>query len=228
MPLTPLRINEESERELRTLTEQPPSQMELAFASADSIKTNLISPKALREALADFLPAPVVLALIHQVIGLRSYIDDAQVTPAEAIEALSLGLKLKGWSDDLYSKWNNIAKVLERFLSLENIVTIAKALELSLDFEHILVDSKILTDVRMVYSANRDKIIGGIVCNRLRIKMHEEDAHKSLSISIDKDEIEHLKKLCEDALQKIKMASDLLKSAGLASFVTGEGYDDFT
>lgn len=227
MPLAPLRINEESERELRLLTEQPLSQLDAVYARVASAKGHMIFPKALRTSMADALPSEIVQALIHQLIGLRSYIDDMQVAPAEAMEALSLGLKYKKWPEDLYLKWEKVAKALERFLSLENIVTIAKALELSLDFEHILVDTKILTDVRLVYSASRDKIIGGIVCNRLRIKMHDEDAHKSLSISLDKDEIEHLQKLCDDALRKIEMASNMLKTAGLQSFVTGEEYDDY-
>jgi hypothetical protein len=209
------------------LVEQPLNHLETAFDRAASVKENMISPKGLRAAMEDVLPSEIVRALIHQVIGLRSYIDEAQVAPAEAMEALSLGLKRQKWPEDLYSKWEEVAKILERFLLLENVVTIAKALELSLDFEHILIDSKILTDIRLVYSANRDKIIGGIVCNRLRIKFHDEDAHKSLSISLDKDEIEHLQKLCNEALNKIKMASDMLKTAGLSSFITGEGYDDF-
>jgi hypothetical protein len=227
MPLVPLSIAEESEEELRVLCEQPLDRLEAAYARAAAVKEHFISPGALRTAMNGALPPIAVRALIRQLVGLRSFIDEAQVTPSEAIEALSAGLKQKHWPEGIFHKWVGASKVLERFLSLENIITIAKALELSLDFEHVHISSKILTDVRPIFSATRNEIIGGIVCNRLRIRYHDEDAHRSISISIDKDEIEYLQKLCREALRKIELASGLLKTAGLSSFITGEGYDDF-
>lgn len=227
MPLVPLSIAKESEDDLRVLSGQPLDRLEEAYARAAAVKGHLISPSALRTAIDGILTPVAVRALIRQLVGLRSFVDESQVSPSEVIQALSAGLKRTRSAEDILQKWESASKVLERFLSLENIITVAKALELSLDFEHIHLSSKILTDVRPVFSATRDEIIGGIVCNRLRIKYHDEDAHRSISISIDKDEIEYLEKLCREALKKIELASGLLKTAGLSSFITGEGYDDF-
>jgi hypothetical protein len=228
MAITPLRITAQSDDDLRVLSQQPSEQIESAYARAAAVQDNIISPKALREAMEAVLSPHVVRPLIRQLIALRAYADHAEVSPSEAVGALSLGLKQKNWPDDLSQKWEKLTKLFEQFLSLENIMTIAKALELSWDFEHILTNTKILTDVRLVYSASRDKVIGGIVCNRLRLKYHDEDADKSISISLDKDEIESLKRLCDEALKKIEMASNMLKEAKLPSFTTGEGYDDIS
>jgi hypothetical protein len=81
--------------------------------------------------------------------------------------------------------------------------------------------------VRPVYSPDRDKIIGGIICNKLRIDYEDEDRVKSLSIAIDQDEIQKLQKICDDALTKIEQASSLLSEAKLPSFISGEEYDVF-
>jgi hypothetical protein len=226
MPFAPLRISTQSEEDLRSLSEEPLDNIEAAYTFVASIPGHVISPKPLRDAIKAKLSPNATRALIRQLIAVRSYIDHAHVAPSEAVEALTLGLKSKNWPNDLYPKWENFGKVLERFLSLENIITTAKALELALDFEHILTSSKIITDIRPVYSATRDKIIGGIVCNRLRLRFHDEDNDKSISLSLDKDDIERLQGLCGEALKKIEMASDMLKVAGLPSFITGEGYDD--
>jgi hypothetical protein len=227
MPITPLRVTDQSEEDLRTISEQPLDRLEEAYSRVAAIRDHAISPKVLRTALEALLAPSIARALTQQLVALRSYVDDTQATPSEAIEALSLGLKQSKSADTFYQKWDQASKVFERFLSLDNIITIAKALELSLDFEHILIDTKILIDVRFVYSADRNKIIGGIVCNRLRIKFHDEDGHKSLSISLDKDEIQYLQKQCADALKKIELASGLLKTTNLPSFVAGEEYNDF-
>ncbi len=130
------------------------------------------------------------------------------------------------WPDNTYEKWKTIAPIFEKLLSLDNVATTAKALELSYDFEHTITGAKILTDIRPVYSAPRDEIIGGIICSRLRVKYIDEDGSKSLSLSMDKDDIEQLIIMCNDALKKIELASNLLKTGGLPSFITGEGDDD--
>jgi hypothetical protein len=138
-----------------------------------------------------------------------------------------LDLGEKNWSEDTFKKWERITPVIEKLLALDNLITTAKAFELSFDFEHILSSIKILTDVRPVYSPDRDKIIGGIICNKLRIHYEDEDRVKSLSIAIDQDEIQKLQKICDDALTKIEQASSLLSEAKLPSFISGEEYDVF-
>jgi hypothetical protein len=227
MPLTPLSISKQSEQALLTLCEQPPAQLGEAYARLAARKENIISPKVLRSVLEQPLAAGVVRALVEQLVALRAYIDHAHTSISEAVGALSLGIKEKKWPDDTNKKWENIAPIFEKFLGLENIGTTTKAILLSYDFEHTISSVNILTDIRPVYSVNRDKIIGGIICNRMRIKYRDEDGDKSLSISIDKDEIEQLKMACIEGLKKIELASSLLNTAGkLPSFVTGEESND--
>lgn len=228
MPITPLRITPRSEQDLLTLCEQPEQQLKDAYSRLAAEKDAIISPKVLRANLEQTLAAGVVRILIRQLIGLRSYVDQNQKTVAEALGALLLGIKEKKWPEETYKKWEGIAPIFESFLALDNIVTTAKALELSFDFEHTLRDVKILTDIRPVYSPVRDKIIGGIICNRLRLIYHDEDGSKSLSVAMDKDDLERLRSMCADALGKIELASNLLKTGSLPSFVAGEGYDDAT
>jgi hypothetical protein len=228
MPLAAIRISAPAEQDLLTIVEQPEEYLQEAYSRLAAIKGDLISPKQLRGALEQPLAPGVVRALIAQLIWLRSNNDYANVTPSETLGALSLGIKERNWPDDKYSKWERIAPLFEKFLSLDNIVITTKALELSSDFEHVLSEINIITDIRPVFSVNRDRIVGGIVCSRLRVKYNDEDGQRGLSISIDKDEIERLEKVCKDALRKIELATSTLKAGGsLPSFVSGEEYDDF-
>jgi hypothetical protein len=227
MPLTPLSITPQSEQALLTICEQAQGHLEEAYSRLATHKDNIISPKVLRAALEQPLAPGVARALIQQLVGLRSYIDSSHATVSEAVGSLTLGIKEKKWPDDTNKKWENVAPIFEKFLALDNIVTTTKAILLSFDFEHILSSVNILTDIRPVYSVNRDKIIGGIICNRIRLKFQDEDGSKSLSISIDKDEIEQLKTMCIEALKKIELASSMLNTTvKLPLFVTGEEYDD--
>jgi hypothetical protein len=227
MPLTPLQINTQSERDLLTICEQPEEYLEDAYLRLAASKEPVISPKALRTSLEQPLASGVVRALVQQLVWLRSYIDYSNTTASEAVGALSLGIKNQKWPEGTYKKWDRIAPIIEKFLSLDNIVITAKALELAADFEHILSSVNILTDIRPVFSVNRDKIVGGIVCSRMRLKFFDEEGRKSLSVSMDRDEIEQLQKICSDALQKIELASNMVRAGKLPTFVTGEEYDEF-
>jgi len=225
MPLTPLRISRQSELDLQTVSEQPPERLRDAYSRLAASKDHIISPKAVRGILEQSLAPDVVSVLMRQLIGLRAYIDQYRASVPDAMAALSLGIEEKKWTEERYRNWNSISSIFEQFLSLDNIVTTAKALELSFDFEHTLTDVKILTDIRPVYSPDRDKIIGGIICNRLRFKYRDEDGDKSISLAIDKDDIEQLQKMCAEARTKIELASNLLKSGGLPTFISGEGHE---
>ncbi len=227
MPLTPLSIAPPSEQALLTICEQPPAHLEDAYSRLAAHKDNIISPKSLRAALGQSLAPGVIRALLQQLVALRSYVDSSHRTVSDAVGSLSLGIQEKRWPEETKKKWENIAPIVEKFLALDNIITTTKAVLLSFEFEHILSSVNILTDIRPVYSANREKIIGGIICNRMRLKYQDEDGNKSLSISIDKDEIEKLMTVCAEALKKIDLASSMLNTAEkLPSFVTGEEYDD--
>jgi hypothetical protein len=227
MPLAPLSISAQSERDLLTICEQPEERLQEAYSRLAAAKNAVISPKVLRKDLEQPLAPGVVRALVQQLVWLRSYMDYSKNTASEAVEALSLGTKEKKWPDETRKKWERTVPIIEKFLVLDNIGTTTKALELAADFEHILSSVNILTDIRPVFSTSRDKIIGGIVCNRMRLKYFDEEGRKSLSVSVDKDEIEQLRKACSDALKKIELASSMLKTGELPSFVAGEEYDDF-
>jgi hypothetical protein len=227
MPFSSLLVTDQSSKDLLTISEQAEGRLEEACARLSTFNDNVISPVTLREQITQVLSPGVARSLIRQLLGLRLFIDSEKISPAEAIEALSVGLKQKGWSDDAYNKWERIALTFAKLVALENIGTTAKALDLSLDFEHRLDDVNILTDIRPVYSVNRDKIVGGIICSRLRLRYDDEDGSKSISISMDKDDIDKLKDACVDALNKIKLASDMVKTSKLPSFVIGDALDDY-
>lgn len=226
MPPSPLRVSDLSEQDLSALCEQPVDKLEEAYSRLAAIKQHIVSPKALRATLNSSLPAGVSLSLSRQLISLQTYVSQSQKDPVDVIFSLTLGLEKKGWGEEVMAKWRSISSILQKFLLLDHISVVSKALSLSFDFEHILSDANIFTDIRPVYTAKRDEIAGAIICNRLRIRYQDEDGSKSLSISIDKDEIERLQKCCADTLSKIELATRLMKDSQLEAFITGDEEND--
>jgi len=148
MPLSPIHINARAEQDLLTIVGQREEHLQEAFSRLAAVKGAVISPKELRTSLEQPLASGVVRALVEQLLWLRSYADYSKTTPSETIGSLSLGIKDKNWPEDTYKKWERIAPLIERFLSLDNVVTTTKALELSSDFEHVLAAINIVTDIR--------------------------------------------------------------------------------
>jgi hypothetical protein len=227
MPLAPPSLNPQTEQDLLTISGQSEEHLRDAYSRVAGIANAVIWPKELRDAIEQPLAPGVARALIRLLVWMRSFVDYSKSTPSEAIGALSLAIKNKQWSEDSYKNWERIAPLIEKFLSLDHIITTTKALELSSDFEHVLSSINVITDIRPVFSVNRDEIIGGIICSRIRLRYNDEDGSKGLSISLDKDEIQQLQTVCTDALKKIELATNMLKTGKYKSFVSGEEYDDF-
>jgi hypothetical protein len=226
MPLAPLSLSPQAEQDLLTISGQPEERLRDTYSRLAAITDVVISPTELRNAIEQPLASGVARTLIRQLVWLRSFMDYSKVTPSETIGAISLAIKNRQWPEDAYKNWERTAPIIEKLLSLDNIIITTKALELSSDFEHVLTAINIITDIRPVFSVKRDEIIGGIVCSRIRLKYNDEDGAKGLSISLDKDEIQRLQTVCTDALKKIELATSMLKTGKLKTFVSGEELDE--
>jgi hypothetical protein len=101
-----------------------------------------------------------------------------------------------------------------------HVAILVKAINISIDFEHIYKEAKILTDIRPIYATPRAQIVAAMVCHRLQLSYSDANTVKmTVSIAMDRKDVEQLRSACEEALKKANVATELItKKAELELF----------
>ncbi len=121
------------------------------------------------------------------------------------------------WDDAQRTKWQECRSALEQLLSTESIALAAKAADLSFDVD---VGARIITDIRPVFDPRRDKIVGSTIRQTLRLEyMSLEGTISNMSIGLDAEDIDRLKKACEEATHKVAVARSTLTKSGLTEII---------
>jgi hypothetical protein len=107
------------------------------------------------------------------------------------------------------------AEKLTQLLSIGRIERSGKIEQLKTDYQNILEDAKILTDLRPVFDKPGDRPVGFIVTHTLKIVTHESGEHKELFFALDRDDVLTLKRTAERALEKMASLQDFIKSTNL-------------
>ncbi len=124
------------------------------------------------------------------------------------------------WDDAQRTKWQECRSALEQLLSTESIALAAKAADLSFDVERFCVGARIITDIRPVFDPRRDKIVGSTIRQTLRLEyMSLEGTISNMSIGLDAEDIDRLKKACEEATHKVAVARSTLTKSGLTEII---------
>jgi hypothetical protein len=100
---------------------------------------------------------------------------------------------------------------------------VAKVLELSFDYMNLLQAAKVITDVRPLYDdAKGDDVQGLIITFTLRLIYVSADGQHSMSIALDKADIDQLEEQCRRARVKAQSAYEkIAQPAGLPAIITG-------
>ena len=100
------------------------------------------------------------------------------------------------------------------------MVLATKALDLSFDVERFCVGTRIITDVRPVFDPSRNQIVGSAIRQTLRLEyMSLDGTVTSMSIGLDADDIDRLKKACDEAIHKVGVVRDALTKSGLTEII---------
>jgi len=97
------------------------------------------------------------------------------------------------------------------------LVSLTKTVNSSL-FEVVLVDTKIITDIRPIFIKDKDSEIlsGSLITNQLRILYDDSDSSEEIYFYLDKSDLIDLKDSIETALKRIEfLERDLEQSKGL-------------
>lgn len=89
---------------------------------------------------------------------------------------------------------------------------IGKIAELSYHHPDVLIESNIIIDARPIFSEDHNTIHSFAILPFLKLRLSRHNEPSLLSIHMDRDDIQKLKKQCEKALNKIDVTSKELTS----------------
>ncbi|MEW8003968.1 MAG: hypothetical protein AB2827_14435 [Candidatus Thiodiazotropha sp.] len=162
----------------------------------------------------------------RHLIRLATLNDDENVSPDIAIDAVSEALASIGWSDEKLDKLTKIRPILVSLLNTDSVCYVAKSLRLTYSQSNLLQDSKIVTDIRPVFSKDRTGIIGAIIIQTLSIDYIENGRHKTISFALDDGDLENIRDISTQSLNKAKLSKKLVTdNCDLTAYIAGEDSD---
>jgi len=140
----------------------------------------------------------------------------AEIATRDLVAMLMTAMQRTGGNVALSeSEKPDFAEKLIKLLGISGIERSGKIEQLKTDYQNILEDVKILTDLRPVFDKPGDRPTGFIIVHTLKIVHHESGEHKELFFALEGDDVLTLKHTAERALEKMASLEDFIKSANL-------------
>jgi hypothetical protein len=171
----------------------------------------------------DFDP---LLRLVLSLISVQRHTD---LSPDKILDMIGSTLAEEGGAESVSNReaWEERRPSLKAILADPRFLMVTKALELSYDYMNLLQFTRIITDVRPLYDdATGDQVEGLIITFTLRMIYNSTDGQHSLSIALDKADIDRLEEQCRRARAKANSARERLAiPAGLPALISGSQDD---
>ena len=200
-----LSLKEESMNELISILAEAPGitdangLADFMSARASTIPSDLVTPIA-----------KVVISLSYGRVLLDYSISKFTQGVCDAMEESGLeSLKLGANRVDFEAN-------LLRILSVESLDSSIKAKAVLNEYEHLICNARILTDLRPIFSSGAIESPSGMgIVHTLRIRYHETAKIKEFFVAMDGDELNELGEIIERAKLKEKSLASLLEKTGI-------------
>ena len=225
MPIA-LQIPEQHLPDLAAIRDAGPEKLQVAIDRIESLDHPMLAAAELREQLHDVFPPDRLADVTSQLMGLCQLTRDQRVTSSEIVEGITIGLRRMPahavWEEKEFERWSAVRESLARLLSLPNLVTIPQALRLTFDHANVLTQARVITDVRPVFDEDGGRVLGAVISQTLRVHYQSGSEARSISLAMDQDDVESLRRACERALRKARVARDMVQQTGRHVMVPGE------
>lgn len=162
-------------------------------------------------------------AVLTVAINLSRLRRTLRSTAAEAAAALTEALPRafgERWFEERASLWTERLRILEELIFEDGPVDVmAKVRDLLYDYQTVLADTSVVTDVRHVYNDSADQIVGGLVLHNIGLRFLEAGEIREMHFTLSSPAVRVLLRQLERAL---------LKAATATSFITGAGVPELT
>jgi len=107
--------------------------------------------------------------------------------------------------DDKSSNGKIKKRLLKLFKKNNPIRVAVKSRILISEVSNLYHESRIITDVRPVFSSNEENsVIGKVILSNLKISYRKDDAFKEFFVTLEEEDLEELKKIIDRAIKKTK------------------------
>lgn len=200
---------------------------ERSKALVTAVSTGAIRGKSALEAavlavLGEQWQGDEVQDLLGNLISISSLASSHQFSADAIAEAL---VKRAG---DKFTE--NEAQVLTRRLAVlidaPDLLAYSKAADIYTEFDRLLHVSRIITDIRPVFSREPNpEPLGAVIVHTLRLDYFDAGRTQTISFALSRGDLTALKNAIERAEEKETRLSTVLDSAGLVEFDIAEDHD---
>lgn len=169
-----------------------------------SIRNSL---KNLPEEIAELFDIKTSIEIVKTIASFSELIDNKNNDIEDTSKSLCESYKDRVGDNIGLEKLETLQyNLVEIFKSYKNLGLSLKARDLLLENENNFSDSRIISDLRLVFDDDlENKKRHGIIIHRLHIEYRQEQHRKDIHISLDMNDLEQLKEEIERAIQKHKL-----------------------
>lgn len=116
-----------------------------------------------------------------------------------------------------------IERRMRALLSIDKAIAVtAKALDVVTEHNNVFCGSKIYSDIRPIFSADADSIVGGVIVHNLNVSYHQGSDHKEFFAALEDDDLVELKEAIDRAEKKSKQLKATLQKSGVHCLDDGD------
>jgi len=224
---TKIRLGHGQLAELRVLRDLPPERVQALNEQIEDRDPPPLTTVELASIFNEVFPDDLEIAnsLLQQVISLASLERQRSLSADDVLKGLLHGVRTSGnpWNEDEITRWHTVEPELRRLLEHPQVWRVAKALDLSYDFAHLLQDAKIVADIRPVFDREAKRLEAAVVIFTLRLRYDDIQGNRDISIAMNHSDIEFLLEECQRALRKARVAADTMNDrADVRTIIIGE------
>ncbi len=157
--------------------------------------------------------------IVRQLFHLYKLRRQSELEPKAIFEGLLNGISeaegsLK-WEKEEIDNWKRLKPQIIELLSLPLLEVAFKATELTTEYDNILQNTVVLTDIRPIYNETATEIEGTLVTFTLRLQYFDKNrGSEVISLALDIDDVKKMIKSGQRAIEKAKTAKEFLIDNG--------------
>jgi hypothetical protein len=167
--------------------------------------------------------------IVTQLIGLQALRNNLGIDARELFSRMTDSLrndKPKDWTDADLAAWAKNEKEIVAVLDAKHpLALLEKTVRLVYEYQCVLVDVGIVTELRPVFNDEATTVERGIITNTLSIEYRDGGELRKLFLALDSRDIDKLRHACERADRKALALRDALKTLTWPAIVPGDDDD---
>jgi hypothetical protein len=164
------------------------------------------------------VPSDDIKKILSSISSLSKLLSTRRWTPRKLATALDLAVR-NGIEDFKVAEGADFKERIATLLSLDALNLIeAKAKELQQEAQRLLLDARILSDIRPVFGENiGENPAAFILTHTLKLHYQEGGDHKEFFVALDEQDIASLKEISERAQKKTVVLKRIVEASGIRS-----------